>query len=197
MPLYGCDCYAYALLSSGFVNLVIESGLKVKLLLKNDLSKVNASFINRYLVLFFYIILIEVNVIPHQPYDFLALVPVIDGAGGTITDWNGNSLLWEASSSAFATSMFNIPQKRTGFLSLSHKLITNKRSCNPWMPNYASPIYFFVVAAGDSDIHQQALESLEWQWKGFAGTLISYSMFLHHFLASYLRFWLKKLMVSG
>ena len=131
MPLYGCDCYAYALLSSGFVNLVIESGLKVKLLLKNDLSKVNASFINRYLVLFFYIILIEVNVIPHQPYDFLALVPVIDGAGGTITDWNGNSLLWEASSSAFATSMFNIPQKRTGFLSLSHKLITNKRSCNP------------------------------------------------------------------
>ncbi|CDY42609.1 BnaC01g00210D [Brassica napus] len=58
----------------------------------------------------------------HKPYDFLALVPVIEGAGGTITDWNGNSLLWEASSSAFAT-----------------------------------------IAAGDSDIHQQALESLEWQ----------------------------------
>ena len=40
MPLYGCDCYAYALLASGFVDLVIESGLKVKLLLQNDLSKV-------------------------------------------------------------------------------------------------------------------------------------------------------------
>ncbi|WZY67797.1 hypothetical protein YC2023_000037 [Brassica napus] len=103
MPLYGCDCYAYALLASGLVDLVIESGL--------------------------------------TPYDFLALVPVIQGAGGTITDWNGNSLLWEASSSAFATSMFNIPQKQTGFLSLG----------------------FNVVAAGDSDIHQQALESLKWQ----------------------------------
>ncbi|KAL0790677.1 hypothetical protein Bca101_006923 [Brassica carinata] len=67
MPLYGCDCYAYALLASGFVDLVIESGLK--------------------------------------PYDFLALVPVIEGAGGTITDWNGNPPLWEASSSAVATSL--------------------------------------------------------------------------------------------
>ncbi|KAK7351880.1 hypothetical protein VNO77_11628 [Canavalia gladiata] len=28
MPLYGCDCYAYALLSSGFVDLVVESSLK-------------------------------------------------------------------------------------------------------------------------------------------------------------------------
>ncbi|CAN8276591.1 unnamed protein product [Cochlearia groenlandica] len=87
MPLYGCDCYAYALLASGFVDLVIESGLK--------------------------------------PYDFLALVPVIEGAGGTITDWKGKPLMWKASSSVVATS-------------------------------------FNVLAAGDSDIHQQALESLEW-----------------------------------
>ncbi|KAH7845570.1 hypothetical protein Vadar_003624 [Vaccinium darrowii] len=28
--LYGCDCYAYALLASGFVDLVIESGLKLQ-----------------------------------------------------------------------------------------------------------------------------------------------------------------------
>ncbi|XP_020590914.1 bifunctional phosphatase IMPL2, chloroplastic isoform X2 [Phalaenopsis equestris] len=28
VPLYGCDCYAYALLASGFVDLVVESGLK-------------------------------------------------------------------------------------------------------------------------------------------------------------------------
>lgn len=27
-PRYGCDCYAYALLASGFVDLVIETGLK-------------------------------------------------------------------------------------------------------------------------------------------------------------------------
>lgn len=51
VPLYGCDCYAYALLASGFVDLVIESGLK--------------------------------------PYDFLSLIPVIEGAGGVITDWKG------------------------------------------------------------------------------------------------------------
>ena len=55
-------------------------------------------------------LLIEVNVILHQPYDFLALVPVIEGAGGTITDWNGNPPLWEASSSAVATSTFNTPK---------------------------------------------------------------------------------------
>ncbi|XP_010531450.1 PREDICTED: bifunctional phosphatase IMPL2, chloroplastic [Tarenaya hassleriana] len=69
VPLYGCDCYAYALLASGYVDLVIESGLK--------------------------------------PYDFLALVPVIEGSGGTITDWSGNALLWEASSRSRATS-FNV-----------------------------------------------------------------------------------------
>ncbi|XP_015892322.2 bifunctional phosphatase IMPL2, chloroplastic [Ziziphus jujuba] len=88
VPLYGCDCYAYALLASGFVDLVVESGLK--------------------------------------PYDFLSLIPVIEGAGGVITDWNGHQLCWEASPSSVATS-------------------------------------FNVVAAGDRQIHQQALESLQWQ----------------------------------
>jgi inositol-phosphate phosphatase/L-galactose 1-phosphate phosphatase/histidinol-phosphatase len=53
-PRYGCDCYAYALLSSGFVDLVVEAGLK--------------------------------------PYDFAALVPVIENAGGTVTDWQGGKL---------------------------------------------------------------------------------------------------------
>lgn len=69
VPLYGCDCYAYALLASGFVDLVIESGLK--------------------------------------PYDFLSLIPVIEGAGGVITDWTGHQLYWEASSKAHAPS-FNV-----------------------------------------------------------------------------------------
>ncbi|MDO8607759.1 MAG: histidinol-phosphatase [Phaeospirillum sp.] len=53
-PRYGCDCYAYALVASGFVDLVVEAGLK--------------------------------------PYDFAALVPVIEGAGGCMTDWSGNPL---------------------------------------------------------------------------------------------------------
>ncbi|PNY10668.1 bifunctional phosphatase IMPL2 chloroplastic-like [Trifolium pratense] len=87
IPLYGCDCYAYALLSSGFVDLVVESGLK--------------------------------------PYDFLALIPVIEGSGGVITDWKGHQLRWEASPLSIATS-------------------------------------FNVVAAGDKQIHQQALDSLQW-----------------------------------
>ncbi|MBC7906203.1 MAG: histidinol-phosphatase [Rhodospirillaceae bacterium] len=53
-PRYGCDCYAYALLTSGFVDLVVEAGLK--------------------------------------PYDYSALVPVIENAGGIITDWDGKKL---------------------------------------------------------------------------------------------------------
>lgn len=69
VPLYGCDCYAYALLASGHVDLVVESGLK--------------------------------------PYDFLSLIPVIEGAGGVITDWKGNHLSWEASSNSQPTS-FNV-----------------------------------------------------------------------------------------
>lgn len=50
---YGLDCYAYAILSSGFIDVVIEAGL--------------------------------------QPYDMMALIPVIRGAGGTATDWQGAS----------------------------------------------------------------------------------------------------------
>jgi inositol-phosphate phosphatase/L-galactose 1-phosphate phosphatase/histidinol-phosphatase len=51
---FGADCYAYALLASGFIDLVAEADLK--------------------------------------PYDFCALAPVIEGAGGTITDWRGKPL---------------------------------------------------------------------------------------------------------
>ena len=51
---YSGDCYAHALLASGHVDLVVESGL--------------------------------------QPYDYCALVPVIEGAGGVITDWDGQGL---------------------------------------------------------------------------------------------------------
>lgn len=50
---YGTDCYGYALLAAGFVDLVIESGLK--------------------------------------PFDIVALIPIIAGAGGKVTDWSGNS----------------------------------------------------------------------------------------------------------
>jgi inositol-phosphate phosphatase/L-galactose 1-phosphate phosphatase/histidinol-phosphatase len=50
----GADCYAYALLASGFIDLVVEAQLK--------------------------------------PYDYCALAPVIAGAGGVVTDWQGRAL---------------------------------------------------------------------------------------------------------
>jgi histidinol phosphatase-like enzyme (inositol monophosphatase family) len=50
---FGADCYAYAMLSAGQVDLVIESGLK--------------------------------------PYDIVGLIPLIEGAGGRITTWDGAS----------------------------------------------------------------------------------------------------------
>ena len=54
LAMYGGDCYAYALLAAGFIDLVVEAGLKI--------------------------------------YDYCPLVPVIEGAGGVITDWNGKPL---------------------------------------------------------------------------------------------------------
>lgn len=50
---YGLDCYAYAVLSAGFLDIVMESGL--------------------------------------QPYDMMALIPVIRGAGGSATCWRGGA----------------------------------------------------------------------------------------------------------
>ena len=51
---WGGDCYNYAMLASGHVDLVIEAGLKL--------------------------------------YDFAALVPVVEGAGGRMCDWHGARL---------------------------------------------------------------------------------------------------------
>lgn len=53
-PVYGGDCYNYALLASGHLDLVMESGLKL--------------------------------------HDYAALVPVVEGAGGMMSDWQGNPL---------------------------------------------------------------------------------------------------------
>ena len=38
-----------------------------------------------------FVLFLGVNFV-FQPYDFLALVPVIEGAGGVITDWKGHQL---------------------------------------------------------------------------------------------------------
>lgn len=50
---YGGDCYAYCMLASGFVDVIVEASL--------------------------------------QPYDVQALMPIIEGAGGIITAWDGST----------------------------------------------------------------------------------------------------------
>ena len=52
--IMGGDCYNYAMLASGHLDVVCEAGLKL--------------------------------------HDFAALVPVVEGAGGTMCDWNGEPL---------------------------------------------------------------------------------------------------------
>jgi histidinol phosphatase-like enzyme (inositol monophosphatase family) len=53
-PIYGGDCYNYALLASGHIDCVMEAQLKL--------------------------------------HDYAALVPVVEGAGGIMADWQGNPL---------------------------------------------------------------------------------------------------------
>jgi len=53
-PIYGGDCYNYAMLASGHIDCVMEAGLKI--------------------------------------HDYAALVPVVEGAGGIMSDWQGNPL---------------------------------------------------------------------------------------------------------
>ncbi|MEX0591150.1 MAG: histidinol-phosphatase [Xanthobacteraceae bacterium] len=50
---YGGDCYAYCMVAAGYVDLVIEAGLK--------------------------------------RHDVMPLIPIIEGAGGLVTDWTGAS----------------------------------------------------------------------------------------------------------
>ena len=50
---YGYDCYAYAMVAAGQIDLVVESNLK--------------------------------------SYDIAPLIPVIEGAGGIVTTWDGGS----------------------------------------------------------------------------------------------------------
>ena len=52
MTRFGGDCYGYCLLAAGFVDLVVEAGLK--------------------------------------PYDIVPLIPIIEGAGGRVTTWEGD-----------------------------------------------------------------------------------------------------------
>lgn len=54
MSRFGGDCYAYAMLAAGHIDIIIESGL--------------------------------------QHWDVAALIPVIENAGGLVTDWEGRAV---------------------------------------------------------------------------------------------------------
>lgn len=66
MRRFGGDCYSYALLAAGYVDLVMETDL--------------------------------------QPYDYLALAAVIEGAGGIITDWSGRALGMQSAGQVLAAA---------------------------------------------------------------------------------------------
>lgn len=51
---FGTDCYGYGLLAHGFVDIVVEGGLK--------------------------------------PFDIMPLIPIVEAAGGVITNWQGGSV---------------------------------------------------------------------------------------------------------
>ncbi len=78
LTLYGADCYAYALLAMGFVDLVVEA----------DLS----------------------------PYDYCSHVPIIERAGGVITDWQGNDLNLDSDGRVVAAGDKTIHQQVLGIL---------------------------------------------------------------------------------
>lgn len=87
---------------------------------------------------------------------------MIEGAGGVITDWKGHQLQWDASSDSRPLSMLLTPF-------LSHMTCLIQFDCLAHLMDqtifFPSFLYtgFNVVAAGDKQLHQQALDSLEWQ----------------------------------
>ena len=62
---FGGDCYNYAMLAAGFIDLVVESQLK--------------------------------------PFDIVPLIPVLEGAGCVVTDWQGRRPMSGGSVVAAAT----------------------------------------------------------------------------------------------
>ncbi|MFW2541783.1 histidinol-phosphatase [Primorskyibacter sp. 2E107] len=79
MRRFGGDCYAYGLLASGHVDLVMEMNL--------------------------------------HPYDFMALIPVIEGAGGVITDWHGQPLTLESEGKVLASANLALHAKALSAIS--------------------------------------------------------------------------------
>ena len=49
-----------------------------------------------------------------EPYDYMALVPVLEGAGGRITDWHGEALGFGSSGQAVAAGDARVHQEALG-----------------------------------------------------------------------------------
>jgi inositol-phosphate phosphatase/L-galactose 1-phosphate phosphatase/histidinol-phosphatase len=41
-----------------------------------------------------------------KPYDYMALVPIVIGAGGAFTDWDGHDLVWQGSVDAIKNNEY-------------------------------------------------------------------------------------------
>ena len=78
--ILGGDCYMYGMLSSGFVDIVVEDTLKA--------------------------------------YDYMALVPVIQGAGGVITDKYNNLVTLDSDGSVLATANSLIHKQAINLINL-------------------------------------------------------------------------------
>jgi inositol-phosphate phosphatase/L-galactose 1-phosphate phosphatase/histidinol-phosphatase len=76
--IYGGDCTNYARITTGRIDLVIESGLK--------------------------------------PYDFCALLPVVAGSGGLLTDWRGHPLSLNSNGDVVAAGDKRVHHEALGML---------------------------------------------------------------------------------
>lgn len=81
---YNGDCYLYAMLASGWIDIVLDSDLKI--------------------------------------YDFLPLIPIIEQAGGVITDWQGKPLHKDSTGQVLASANSALHQAALHKLSLHHIL---------------------------------------------------------------------------
>ncbi len=76
--VWGIDCYGYAMMASGFMDVIIENKLAT--------------------------------------YDFAALPPIIEGAGGLISDWNGNALSLKSTGDVVALADKNLMRDVMNFI---------------------------------------------------------------------------------
>lgn len=114
-PLYGSDCYAYALVASGFgSDLVVEADLGL--------------------------------------YDYCALVPVVEAAGGVMTSWTGERLTLQNhernKGRVVACANKNIHEEAVKILGQGRTTVLVKRAFSSLRSVQTLPIFIAGVAVG-------------------------------------------------